>query len=480
MKKIFALLLLFLLPTTLLCQPTQNPTPGRSLVFTHVTIIDATGAPAQRDMTVIIAAERISEIGSAAKVKVPKDAQVVDATGKFLIPGLWDMHVHTLTKELFFPLYLANGVTGVRDMFSPWAKFDEWRREISEGKIMGPRISASYTIVDGPKPVWPLSIAASNEAEGRQAVLSLKRRGADFVKVYSLLPREAYFAIVDEAKKQGMTFAGHVPEAINAGEVSDAGQKSIEHLTGVLLACSAREDEIRIETLKALAGGRSLLIESFFKRQLAAVKSYDEQKAKALFARFVRNGTWHVPTLVVLRIFRYMDDPTITSDARLRYIPRFIRQALGWKLKEDAGVNPSLAAEETAQGRKLFQRQLELVGAMHRAGVRFMAGTDTPNPFIYPGFSLHDELEWLVKAGLTPMEALQTATRNPAEYLNKLDSLGTIEKGKLADLVLLEANPLEDIGNTRKIASVVISGKLIPKTQLQEMLAGVEAAARGR
>jgi putative transposon-encoded protein len=471
-----AFVLVLLLPVLTFSQPKQNP-EQKSLAFTRVTIIDATGAPAQRDMTIVIKGERISEIGSNGKVKVPKDALVIDAAGKFLIPGLWDMHVHTITKELFFPLYLANGVTGVRDMFNPWANFSEWRREISEGKTLGPRISASYTIVDGPKPVWPLSIAASNEAEGRQAVLSLKRRGADFVKVYSLLPRDAYFAIVDEAKKQEMTFAGHVPEAVNAGEASDAGQKSIEHLTGVLLACSAREDEIRIETLKALAGGRSLLIESFFKRQLAAVNSYDEQKAKALFARFVKNGTWHVPTLVVLRIFRYMDDPTITSDARLRYIPRFIRQALGWKLKENVGVN---AVEETAQGRKLFLRLLFLVGAMHRAGVRFMAGTDTPNPFIYPGFSLHDELEWLVKAGLTPMEALQTATRNPAEYLNKLDSLGTIEKGKLADLVLLEANPLEDIGNTRKIASVVISGKLIPKTQLQEMLAGVEAAARGR
>jgi hypothetical protein len=478
MKRVLAFLLLFLLPTPLFSQPKQQPAQP-PLVFTHVTIIDATGSPASADMTVVIIGERIAEIGPSAKVRIPEGARLIDATDKFLIPGLWDMHAHTLTKELFFPLYLANGVTGVRDMFNPWAKFAEWRKEISEGKILGPQIVASYTIVDGPKPVWPLSIAVSNETEGREAVLSLKRRGADFVKVYSLLPRAGYFAIADEAKKQGMTFAGHVPEAVSAGEAADAGQKSIEHLTGVLVACSAREDEIRAETLKAVVGGRSLLIESFFKRQVAALDSYDEKKARALFARFVKNGTWQVPTLTVLRAFRNADDPSMNADQRLRYIPPFIRQALGWNLKDAFGFK-NRTPQEVAEGKRLFQKQLELVGAMHRAGVRFLAGTDTPNPFVYPGFSLHDELELLVKAGLTPMEALQTATRNPAEYLNKLDSFGTVEKGKIADLVLLEANPLAEIGNTRKIASVVRSGKLIPKAQLQEMLAGVEAAASGR
>jgi hypothetical protein len=206
--------------------------------------------------------------------------------------------------------------------------------------------------------------------------------------------------------------------------------------------------------------------------------SFDEKKAAALFTRFVKNRTWHVPTLTVLRAFWYFDDPAFINDTRLRYIPPFIRQALGWNPKDAFGFKIR-TAEDVSQGKRLFQKQLELVGLMHRAGVRLMAGTDTPNPFVFPGFSLHDELELLVKAGLTPMEALQSATRNPAEYLNLQGSLGTVEKGKIADLVLLEANPLDDISNTKKIAAVVISGKLIPKTQLQEMLAAVEKAAAG-
>jgi hypothetical protein len=404
---------------------------------------------------------------------------VVDATGKFLIPGLWDMHAHTITKESFFPLYLANGVTGVRDMFNPLAKFDEWRREIKEGKILGPRINASFTIVDGPKPIWPLSISAANEDEGRRAVLSLKGRGADFVKIYSLLPRSAYFAVADEAKKQGMTFAGHVPESVSAGEASDAGQKSIEHLTGVPLAASSREDEIRTKTLAALSRGSSLLIESFFQSEIEAFASYDEQKARILFSRFVKNGTWQTPTLTVLRAFWYFDDPVFRNDPRLKYIPGYIRRVLGWD-STNAFSFGQRTPEMIAAGRKLFQRQLDLVRDMRRAGVRFLAGTDTPNPFVFPGFSLHDELALLVQAGLTPLEALQAATRNPAEYFNQLSSFGTVEQGKWADLVLLEADPLVNITNTKKIAAVVIGGKLIPKPQLEEMLAGAERLAGGR
>jgi len=438
-----------------------------------------TGAPVRRDVTVVITGDRIAAIGSERELKIPNNSEVVDARGKFLIPGLWDMHVHTLTKEMFFPLYLANGVTGVRDMYNPLAKFDDWRREIDEGKILGPRLVASQTLVDGPKPVWPLSIAVSNEAQGREAVLSLKKRGADFIKVYSLLPRDAYFAIADEAKKQGIPFAGHVPVAVSALEASDAGQKSIEHLTGVLLASSAREDELRAAALRALADGRSLLIESFFKSEVEALKSFDEKKARTLFARFARNGTWHVPTLTVLNAFWTFDDPTTLNDPRLKYIPPFIRLALGWDPKRAFGFKIRTAAD-VAEGKRLFRRQLELVGAMHRAGVRVMAGTDTPNPFVFPGFSLHDELALLVRAGLTPLEALQSATRNPAEYLNRLDSFGTLEKGKVADLVLLEADPLADISNTKRIAAVVRSGKLLTKAQLQEMLATVEAAAGRR
>ncbi len=218
----------------------QTNNANATFVFTHVTVIDVTGMPSKSDMTVIVAGNRIEAIGKTGKVKTPKDAQIIDATGKYLIPGLWDMHVHTLSnerRETFFPLFIANGVTGVRDMgtSTPLEQVNQFRREIADGTRLGPRIVTAGPIVDGPKPVNPtISIGVANEIEARRAVRLLKQQGADFIKVYSTLPREAYFAIVDEAKKQGLAFAGHVPLSVTAAEASNAGQKSMEHMFGVL------------------------------------------------------------------------------------------------------------------------------------------------------------------------------------------------------------------------------------------------------
>ncbi len=228
--------------------------PAKPLAITGVTVIDATGAPARPDMTVVVTGVRITAIGKSGEVGVPEGARVVDGKGKYLIPGLWDMHVHTVGSS-FLPLYLANGVTGVRDMHAvdpDYAIFD-LRKQVQEGKQPGPRVVAAGPLVDGPKPFVPNSLVAANAAEGREAVRKLKMMGADFVKVYNKLPREAYLSIADEAKKQGLPFAGHVPESVSAAEASDLGQKSIEHLNGVELACSDREDELRREAVAALA-----------------------------------------------------------------------------------------------------------------------------------------------------------------------------------------------------------------------------------
>ena len=180
---------------------TKRESQPRPLVFTHVTVIDATGARAKPDMTVVVVGDHIVSIDSSTRERVSKDAQVVDATGKFLIPGLWDMHVHAFDKNLFSPLFIANGITGVRDMFSSLATINQWRKEIKAGTIIGPHIVAAGPIVDGPKPVVPGSIAVGNAAEGIKAVNTAKQGGSDFVKVYSLLPRDAYFAIATEAKR---------------------------------------------------------------------------------------------------------------------------------------------------------------------------------------------------------------------------------------------------------------------------------------
>lgn len=442
MKLTAILLLLLTLPVALPAQVRESAQPP-PLIFTHVTVIDATGAPAQPDMTVVITKGRIAALGKTGTVLIPQGAQVLDATGKFLIPGLWDMHVHIASdtnpgcKETCLPLFIANGVTGVRDMGGDLNALQQWRREITQGMLVGPRIVASGPMLDGPIPGWANSLAIATAPEGREAVVALKQQGADFVKVQSLLPREAYFAVAEEAKKQGLPLAGHVPDAVSAAEAADVGQQSMEHLLGVPLG------------------------------------NANDAKVTALFARFVKNNTWHCPTLILTRSRTFIDESPVSSDARLRYIP----VTWEWPAKKARMLRGRTAADIAASGQWVYQKQLAFVGAMHRVGVRFLAGTDTPAPYVFPGFSLHEELELLVQAGLTPLEALQTTTRNPAQYLGVLDRLGTVEQGKIADLVLLDANPLEEIGNTKKIASVIVGGKLFPKEALQTLLANVEAAA---
>jgi len=379
------------------------------------------------------------------------------------------MHVHEWNKEAFFPLFIANGITGVGDMFAPLPPIKQWRAEVAAGTTIGPQIVAAGIILDGPNPACaPCSIAVGNAAEGRKAVLTVKEMGSDFIKVYSMLPRDAYFAIADEAKRQNMVFAGHVSEFVSAAEASDAGQKSIEHLTGVLVACSAKEEELRKENEARLRAdgfhGDTMTLE-----QSRALDSFDAKQAAALFARFKRNGTWMCPTLSVLRAQAFIGDADFRNDLRLKYIQNFLRKQF-W---EDGFGFSSRTAEDNARARRVFQKQLEVVGMMKRAGVDFIAGTDTANPYVFPGFSLHDELALLVQAGFTPMEALQAATRDAARYLGRLDSVGTIEKGKIADLVLLDANPLAEIGNTRKINAVVVGGTFITKPELDKMLADV-------
>jgi imidazolonepropionase-like amidohydrolase len=440
----------------------------KPLVINHVTVIDATGAAARKDQTVVITGGRISRIGKAGQLAVPKNARLVDGKGKFLIPGLWDMHVHIINKE-FFPLCLANGVTGVRDMANVADTILKWRKQTADGSIRGPLIVAAGPIVDGAKPVWPFSLAAPDAAKARQAVRTLKKRGVDFVKVYSKLSRDAYQAVAGEARRQGLPFAGHVPLSVSAAEASNAGHKSIEHLTGVLLGCARDETKLRAEAVKALAKETSMATVMAVRAQVKALDGYSAKKAKALFARFVKNGTWQCPTLTVLRSVALLDNKHFTADPRKKYVAPFIQQYL-WKRKLPAAI--------LADNKRLFQKYLKLVGAMRRAGVKFLAGTDTPNPYCFPGFSLHDELALLVKAGLTPLEALQSATRNPAEYLGRLATQGTVEKGKIADLVLLDADPLADIRNSQKIAAVVLRGELLTRAELRKMLAGVEAAYR--
>ena len=473
MKTLCALLLLVLSPVGVAASP--QPADPPAIAITHVTVIDTTGGPAQPDMTVVIAGDCIAEVGKSGKVTIPKDARVVDATGKFLIPGLWDMHIHWLDPA-YLTLFIANGVTGARIM---WGAPDhhQWRKDIEKGTLVGPRLVIASTIIDGPKPIWPGSTGVGTTDEGREAVRKAKLDGADFIKVYSLLPRDVFFAIADEAHRVGLPVDGHVPQSVSVTEAAGAGMRCAEHLTGMLTECSSHETELRkpnptvmdFTSEEGRAARRSASRDS--------VESYDAAKAKAVFARLVREGMWQCPTLTVLRNIANLDDPTITKDPRLKYMPESTRTM--WNPANDFRFR-ARTAEDAEVSRLTYRKQFEIVGAMRRAGVGIVAGTDVLNPYCFPGFSLHDELELLVSAGLTPMEALQAATWNPARMLGREKELGSVAKGKLADLVLLDGNPLESIGNTRRINAVVANGRLYSRAELDAMLTAVEKLASGK
>lgn len=476
MKQLVLSVLVFIQPFLPVARAAQNQS---SLAFTHIAVIDATGAPASADMTVIVTDGRIAALGRTGTVRVPNDAQVVDGTGKVLIPGLWDMHVHWYLKD-YLPLFIANGVTGVRQMWG-MPIHQEWRHELDKGTLLGPRMVIASAIIDGPNPIWPTSISVTNDAQARDAVRRSKQGGADFIKIYNLLPRDAFFAIANETKKQGLPFAGHIPLSVSAAEASDAGQKSIEHLTGILLASSTREDELRKEQqdafAKRLPGQRALHPTQGRVFSRRTLETFSAEKAATLFARLQRNHTWQTPTLTVLRSAAFIDDASFRNDRRLKFLPADVTK--GWDPTTDF-LFKERTTEDFELARLVYKKQVELVGMMRREGLDFLAGTDVLNPYCFPGFSLHDELALLVRAGLTPMEALQSATLNPARFLGKEKDLGTVEKGKIADLVLLDANPLQDISNTQRLAAVVVNGRLLDRAALDVLLVRAEVAASKR
>jgi len=449
---------------------------AQSLVIQNVTIIDATGADPRPGMSVAIENGQITAIDK--KLDAPKGADIVDGTGKFLIPGLWDMHVHIGAPEVFFPLLVANGITGVREMFTgiPMRTIREWRTHADVPRIVAPGF------LDGPLMIQPPpgAFAVANATQARMAVRALAETGVDFLKVYNSVPRDAYFAIAHEARAVGIPFVGHVPEAVSTGEASDAGQLSEEHLINILLDCSTNSDALRAARVATMTSdkitGEARLRAMAWPDPDGLFDTYSEEKAGRLFAKFVKNGTWQTPTLVVLAGFARARDEDFTHDPRRLFLPK--QWTDSWDPRVTFYLRDLSAADYDAlhlRMQALLERYKKLVGDMRKAGVEFLAGTDSSgwNP-VLPGFGLHEELALLVEAGLTPMEALQSATRNPARYLNKLDEMGTVEVKKAADLMLLNANPLEDIHNTQKIEAVVMRGRYFPRKDLDAMLKPVQ------
>ena len=484
----------------------QRPDP---VAIAHVTIVDVTTGSALHDRTVVVRDRRIAVVDSAPRVDIPRGTRIVDGQGRFLMPGLWDMHVHNfggdhVVRTNFFPLFIANGVTGVRDMWgdcdSACATKDEdvelpvsaaviqrWKRDIASGTLIGPRLVAGSAIFDGPTPNFPGSYAIRSPDDARTHVRLAKRHNVDFIKVLPGLSRESYLATIDEAKRQGLTVAGHVPFGMSPRDVSDAGQRSIEHVGDVvglppeIPSCSSRPDAIEA-ALQAMRASPDTSTATRTKLRVAVrralVDTYSDTLCAALFAHFARNHTWRDLTLgaIVNGALGRLGDTVIGSDPRLRYVLPRVRDV--WVQQAPVDARARQTGEDSAATAAMVRLMLFLAGAMQRSGVSLLAGTDAPNPWVIPGFALHDELALLVRGGLTPLQALQAATINPARFLGAMDSLGVIARGKLADLVLLDADPLVDIHNTARIAGVVANGRYFARLELDELLAGAERAAR--
>jgi imidazolonepropionase-like amidohydrolase len=443
---------------------------AQTLTITHVTVIDMVTGKTQPDTTVVIDGNRIAGIARSTarftKCK-PEAGQIVDARGQYLIPGLWDMHTHVYFDstaadgtDLVLPLFLANGITGIRDMGSQLDAVLEARDQIAAHRLFGPRMVVSGPMLDGPKSTYKAVIPITTPEDGRKAVDMLKSRGVDFIKVQSGVPREAYFAIAEESKKVGIPFEGHVPDAVRASEAVAAGQVTFEHLIGIFEASSPDED-------KYLTGKKTV---GMF------LATYDPVREAAIIQLLATHHVWQCPTLYWERGQWLVDAIDYNKDPDLAYAGHtwVTRQ---WP-ESRASILKSLDTDPLPVREKFVTHELDIVRKLHVANVPFLAGTDTPAGVdVIPGISLHLELQRLVAAGFTPLEALRTATLNPAIFYNKRSDFGTVQMGRIADLVLLQANPLENIANTRKIAAVVADGHYLSSIDLQQLRTRLEQLA---
>ena len=451
-----------------------QPAPN-VLVLTNANVVDTRTGSVAPHLTVVIKDGKIRALAKVGFIDGSRSTRVVNAGGKYLIPGLWDMHVRSAgapdamwDENIIYPLYIANGVTGVRDMQGEPNLLEQRRERIRKGELLGPHIVFAGATLDAGHSS-PQTLAVNTPVEGRQAVRSLKERGVDFIKLLPHVPRDTYLAIADEATRLKMRFVGQVPESVSVAEASASGQRSIEHLSGVILGCSSREKELREKWLLALTGGSA---DDDAALAQEALNTYDPQKAWKLFVEFTNNNTYQVPALVWWRAGATLDTPGLAMDPRLKYVPAGVRAEWQSETRHQQATEEKLAALK-----QLSTRYLELVHAMHRAGVPFMTGTDGPQAYVIPGFSLHDEMELLGKSGFTNADALAAATFYPALFMVKLDQYGVIEPGRVADLVLLDANPLEDIRNTRRISAVILGGRYYSRSELDRTLGQVAQAA---
>jgi imidazolonepropionase-like amidohydrolase len=422
---------------TLLATAAAQP-QTRALALTRVNVVDVIEGRIVPNATVTIAGVTITSV--TPNGTAPAGARVVDGQGTFLMPGLWDMHAHMeASGEPWLPLYVANGVTGIRDMGSQLDLILKMREATSSARVLGPRIVAAGPILDDAPGDWPFRMRVRTAEEGKAAVQLLKRRGVDLIKVHNHTPRDAYFAIADEARRQHLPLAGHVPLKVTVEEAIEAGQHDIEHFS-----------------------------ESRVWMQCSGGASYHADRCRSLFALLATRRIWQTPTLLAASELATIGTPASSVPAdQLPYATKSVRAM--W-----AGVQGMFATPDVV---RMFRQRAETAAVvtndMARAGVGILAGCDS----MIAGFCVHDELAAMVRGGMSPLAALQAATVNPARYLNLSETAGSVAPGRRADLVLVDANPLADIGNVRRVRAVVVAGRFLDRQALDTLLSEVRTAA---
>ena len=446
------------------------------VVINHVTLVDVRTGQLQPNQVVAIARGKIVEVAPADRDSYAA-RQYVNGNGRYLIPGLWDMHVHfrggdslAAANQKSLALYLAHGITTVRDAGGDLTpRIMEWRREMDAGRMPGPRIFTSGPKIDGPKAYWPGSLEVETPAQIRAALDSLRRLRVDYVKIYdSQISGPAFLETIRQAQRRGLKTTGHMPYSVTLGEAVRRGLDATEHLYYVFKACSGKEDSLTALVRQSLGTAKPL---GLFAVLPAIYDTYSPAAAARTFALMAKHRTAAVPTLFVQQTLAELSNHSHAQDSLLAYIDPRIQATYARRLAS------ARAQSATAQAfsKKLGAKFASLVPLMQAAGVTLLAGSDAGpfNSYVYPGASLQEELILLVQAGLTPLQALQAATVNGAEFMGVGKRTAAIAVGRDADLVLLTANPLENIANIKKIDAVISRGKAYPAPALANLMRSI-------
>lgn len=414
-------------------------------VITDVTVIPMDEERTLPDRNVVIRDGYIKEIYAGFATELPDRARVIDGRGLYLMPGLSDMHTH-VWHERDLELFVANGVTTIRIM-SGGPGYLGIRRRINQGKLVGPTVYTAGPFVDGPEPVWPLSDVVANAGQARSVVESQWGRGYDFIKVYDGLSPDAYRAIMRAAEHHGIPVAGHVPRRVDLATALRLKQRSIEHLSGYGRALRSFDKNFR-----ALSQG--------------PLTARERGRMRYLAVQTRAAGVWNCPTLVVYQRWR---KGAVSAEFKKQRGIEYVSPSMLAAWQPGHSYVDNFSDHEVASVRAGENARQEMVRALFRAGAKLLLGTDTPNPWVVPGFSVHEELHNFLQVGLTPYQALKVATRDAAEFLGRSDA-GTVAAGKRADLVLLGGNPLKDVNNLKDIRGVMLGERWLPHEVLSQML----------